>query len=243
MRKEVYVDAGEVATKAAEDAVTTLSKAIHEKGNASWVLAGGSSPLQAYKVLADKHSHAIDWAKVTIAIGDERCVPLDHADSNWGQISKLLFADERIAAAKQLVPGAEQGAEKGAELYSDLLRQHLVDKEGNFGIDLLWLGVGEDGHTLSLFPGNPALEDATGIIIPVHDSPKPPADRITLSLGTAAMASKIVIFAAGAAKREALARVEQSPESLPIGLLAQRADQAGADVLWLYDEAAKIFVA
>lgn len=237
MRKVVYSDSSEVAAEAAKDAIAVLSRAIHDSGKAVWALAGGSSPMAAYRELAEGYGKAIDWSKVTMLIGDERCVPLYHEDSNWGQISKILFANENIDAANKLVPQAELGPEEGAKHYSDLI-SGLSDEKSPLQIDLLWVGVGEDGHTLSLFPGNPALDDDTDTVVPVRNSPKPPADRISLSLTTATAAKRLVIFATGAAKQEALARVELDPESLPVGMVAHQASQAWAEVLWMYDEAA-----
>lgn len=195
--------------------------------------------MAAYKNIVNKYADAIDWSKVTLLIGDERCVPLDHEDSNWGQISKILFENERIALSHQLSPQANLGAERGAQLYSQLIRENLTNKNGKLEIDLLWLGVGQDGHTLSLFPNHPALMDDTDIVIAVHNSPKPPSDRITLSLNSVIHAKKIVVFATGANKKEALIQAENEPQSLPIGLLSEKANTAGAEVVWLYDEAAR----
>jgi len=240
MRKEVYANANEVASIAALDVIATLSKAIREKGKASWVLAGGSSPMAAYKNIVSTHAGSIDWSKVTVLMGDERCVPLDHDDSNWGQISNILFTNELISACRQLVPRADLGAVKGAELYSQQVRSSLTNNKGELDIDLLWLGVGEDGHTLSLFPNHPGLEDDSDIVIPIHDSPKPPSDRISLSLNSAALASKIVIFAVGASKRDALMQAENNTETVPVGTLAKKADALGSEVLWLYDEPAAV---
>lgn len=239
MKRTTLPTAQEVATAAAKDAIATLSKAIIENGKASWVLAGGSSPMAAYKIIASEYAESIDWSKVTIVIGDERCVPLDHEDSNWGQISKILFANKLIAASHQLVPRAELEAVEGAADYSHQLRQHLTNESGELQIDLLWLGVGEDGHTLSLFPSHPGLEDTSDIVIPIFNSPKPPSERITFSLNSATRAKKVIIFATGASKMEALMQVERNANSLPIGMVAEKANSAGAEVTWLFDEAAR----
>jgi len=240
VRKNIYTDANEVASVAAEDAIATLSKFISEKGRASWVLAGGSSPMLAYKIIANTYADSIDWSKVTILMGDERCVPLSQEDSNWGQISEILFSNSLISAATQLIPRADIGAEAGATLYSEEIRKNLMNESDELAFDLLWLGVGEDGHTLSLFPGHPELKDNSDIVIPVHNSPKPPSDRITLSLKSAVNAKKIVIFAVGANKREALAQAEKDSKSVPIGIVAEKADILGSEVFWLYDEAASV---
>lgn len=237
MKKTIYTDAHEVALVAASDAIATLSVSIAKKGKASWVLAGGSSPIQAYEIIVSTYADSIDWSKVTILIGDERCVPLNHEDSNWGKITKILFSNELISASNRLTPCAELGAVRGASLYSQEIRKSLLDAGGELSIDLLWLGVGEDGHTLSLFPGQLELDDNSDIFIPVYNSPKPPSNRISLSLNSAVRARKIVIFAVGANKTDAIFRVENDTDSVPIGALASKADSLGAEVLWLLDEA------
>lgn len=236
INKEVFSNVNDVAEKAAEDAIHTLSESINRYGKATWVLAGGSSPMTAYQIIANKYSHSLDWSKVTVLIGDERCVPLDHTDSNWGAIVKVLFSGTNISKALQLVPKAYIGAEDGAQDYSEQIRIICGDTP-NF--DLLWLGVGEDGHTLSLFPNHPGLNDATDIVIPIYDSPKPPLERITLSIASATAAKKLVIFATGAAKRDALRQLNKAPASLPIGQIAQSTEENGGEVLWLYDSEAK----
>ncbi|HEX3081934.1 MAG TPA: 6-phosphogluconolactonase [Candidatus Saccharimonadia bacterium] len=238
MATETLADPQAVAARAAEDAVTVLSEAIKARGVASWALAGGTSPMAAYAKLAQEYSDALDWSKVTVLIGDERCVAHDQPDSNWGAISKVLFTSPALGRLAKLVPQAEAGAEEGARLYDELLRSRLADASGALHLDLLWLGVGEDGHTLSLFPGHTEIDATEALVLPVHDSPKPPPDRITLSFPVAAAARAVVIFATGAAKKEALAKIRQDPASLPIGRVARAAETAGARVLWLYDEAA-----
>ncbi|HYH74885.1 MAG TPA: 6-phosphogluconolactonase [Candidatus Saccharimonadales bacterium] len=237
MTEVVLRDPGAVAAQAAAHAVETLASAIAAHGVATWGLAGGTSPLAAYAQLVADYADALDWSKVMVCIGDERCVAHDNPDSSWGQITKVLLADPSLARMQLLVPHAERGAEAGATAYEELLRERLPNHDGYPRIDLLWLGVGEDGHTLSLFPGHPAL-GADGLVVPVHDAPKPPPDRITLSLSAAAHASKLVVFGVGAAKKQALAVVQRNPGALPVGMLTQAAEQLGADVLWLYDQAA-----
>lgn len=233
MQRIMVPDAAAAAEHAAVELVKTLADIVEMRGRASWVLAGGSSPMAAYQILADRYGDAIDWSKVTVLIGDERCVSLEHPDSNWGQIARVLLSNESIARCQQLVPKADVGAEAASEDYSQQIHHHLVDDQGELSIDVLWLGIGEDGHTLSLFPENTALDDDSDYVIPIHDSPKPPSDRITLSVSSAASAQHIVIFATGEGKQAAVTQVEKDPLSLPIGLVAERALDAGADVTWL----------
>lgn len=228
----------DVADYAADDAVQTLRAAIQERGHAYWVLAGGTSPMAAYRAISSRHADAVDWSKVTVVVGDERCVPIDHKDSNWGEIAKALLRDNGTGAIRALVPEAHLGAEAGAEDYAEQITSALGPQASRHP-DLVWLGVGEDGHTLSLFPGRTEISERDELVLPIHDSPKPPADRITLTLGAVAGARRVVIFAVGAAKRDALAQALSDAHSLPIGQVSQAVEEEGGQVLWVFDEAAR----
>lgn len=228
-----YDTAHLVAIAAAENAVEVLNTAINENGKASWVLAGGSSPVAAYKYIVSHFADAVDWSKVTILMGDERFVPLDHTDSNWGHITEFFEAQGAFLALTKLTPEISETAEETARRYEAKITQHHIER-----FDLVWIGVGEDGHTLSLFPDNPAFTHSTDAwVVPVYDSPKPPAQRFTLSLKALEHVVELVIFATGAGKKEVL-RVARLRGGLPIAVAAEVAEMNGADVRWLYDDAA-----
>lgn len=230
-------DADEVAKAAASDAALRLRSAIAERGSAVWVIAGGSSPMAAYRMLAEHHAHAVDWSRVSVIIGDERMVPLTDAASNLGAIMPVLLADPRMAAMTVLCPQVESDEVTAAAAYARALRG-LSDAVGAAPvIDLVWLGVGEDGHTLSLFPGHPDFVPTAELVVPVRDSPKPPAVRITLTRAALDHARRVVIFATGAGKRAALAQA-LSEGMLPIARVAEHARGVGAEVTWLFDAAA-----
>lgn len=227
----------DVANAAVLDAIATLNIAIMERGQATWVLAGGSSPMAAYRQLVAEFADAVDWSKVTVLIGDERAVPMDDPDSNWGLISAVLFSSGPMASMIQLRPEAELPAEEAAERYEAVLRSLPVDKEGIPQFDLVWLGVGEDGHTLSLFPGHPDFTPTDRLVIPIHNSPKPPSTRITLTLRALEATSRAIIFAVGAGKKAALAEAFEYGQ-LPIARVASHIEQHGGYVTWLFDQAA-----
>ena len=228
-----YDDMSEVAQAAAENAVEVLSLAIERKGSASWVLAGGTSPILAYKHVIKNFHDAIDWSLVTIVMGDERMVPFNHKDSNWGSIIPLFDASENTAKIQRIEPLMFNDAEHTARAY-----QSAIMAAGIGRFDLVWVGVGDDGHTLSLFPGHSALIDPTSeLVVPVHNSPKPPVDRISLSLRAFEGIVELVIFAVGASKRDVL-RQARLKGGLPISIVAELAEAHGAEVRWLYDAAA-----
>jgi len=228
-----YKTAEDVAQAAAENAVEILQMAIEAKGSASWVLAGGTSPMLAYKKIVKDFSDAIDWSLVTVLMGDERMVPLDHKDSNYGAILALFDKNVELTKVKRIVPSTEVDVASAADDYARKIAfEHIVE------FDLVWLGVGEDGHTLSLFPGNASFtEETEQWVIPVYDSPKPPSERISLSLKALEFVDELVIFAVGASKQDAL-KAARLKRLLPISVASDVVEMNGGEVRWLYDEAA-----
>ncbi len=167
-------------------------------------LAGGSTPKTAYELLGGLRS---DWSSVHLWYGDERCVPADDEDSNHHMASRALDAP---GATWHRIPG-ELGAEAAAAAYAAELT--------GVTLDVALLGLGEDGHTASLFPHNPGVL-TEGVAVGVHDAPKPPPDRVSLTLGTLNAAERIVLLVAGAGKADALAKVLAGPDpAVPASLL------------------------
>ena len=228
-----YKTADDVAQAAAENAVELLQLAIETKGAASWVLAGGSSPMLAYKKIVKDFSDALDWSKVVVIMGDERMVPLDHKDSNFGAIMALFDTSVELSKVRRITPDTSGHVLAAAEDYANKITAENFDE-----FDLVWLGVGEDGHTLSLFPGNVGFTEPTDKwVIPVYDSPKPPSERITFSLVALEHVDELVIFAVGASKQEALKQARLK-RLLPISVASDVVESNGGEVRWLYDEAA-----
>ncbi|MES2630563.1 MAG: 6-phosphogluconolactonase [Patescibacteria group bacterium] len=228
-----YDSADEVAQAAAENAVEILQAATEVKENAYWVLAGGSSPMLAYKKLIKDFSGAVDWSKVTVLIGDERMVPFTDNASNFGTIIAMFDKSPELSKVKRIVPNTLLANEAAARDYAEKIAAENIGE-----VDLIWIGVGEDGHTLSLFPDNAAFVEPTDEwVIPVYDSPKPPSDRITLSLKALEYVDELVIFAVGASKQDALAEARLK-RKLPIAVAADTVEANGGEVRWLYDEAA-----
>ena len=167
-------------------------------------LAGGSTPLRAYERLGGLRS---DWSGVHLWYGDERCVPEGDEDANHTMASRALDAP---AATWHRIRG-ELGPDAAAADYAEEL--------AGVTLDLTLLGMGEDGHTASLFPGNPAL-DLDGIAVGVRGSPKPPPERVSLALDFLNASGRIVLLVTGAGKRDALARVLAGPDpDVPASLL------------------------
>lgn len=201
MEVEVLRDAEQVAERLAAVMAAEILAGAHDV-----VLAGGTTPMRAHELLGPL---VPDWSPVTLWYGDERCVPPDHPDSNHGQ-----------AAARLHAPGATWERMRG-ELGPDAGAEDYARRLDGTPLALVVLGMGPDGHTASLFPHHPVL-DATGTAAGVHDSPKPPPERITLTLARLNGAARIVLAVTGAEKRDALARVlDGADRGTPASLLAR----------------------
>src|SRR5918995_515060 len=105
-------------------------------------------------------------------------------------------------------------------------------------LEVVWLGVGEDGHCLSLFPGRPELEVADRLVVPVHDSPKPPPDRISLTLAALAGTERLLVLAAGLGKADPVARARAGDDRLPLTRAVAAVRSGGGSGTWLLDRAA-----
>jgi 6-phosphogluconolactonase len=148
-----------------------------------------------------------DWRGVHLWFGDERCVAPDDEEANFAMASRALQAP---GAAWHRIRG-ELGPDAAAEAYA-------AELEG-VTLDLVLLGMGEDGHTASLFPGNEAV-DSEAVVVGVRGAPKPPPERVSLGLDALSAAGRIVLLVAGAGKAEALARVLDGPDpDVPASLL------------------------
>ncbi len=196
----------ETAEEVAAAAAGEIAAAIGSGAARTVVLAGGSTPRRAYELLAEIPDVA--WGRVTILFGDERCVPANHADSNYRMAREALL--DRVAPATVHRMPAELGPDEGAELYSPVVAALAP-------LDFVLLGVGEDGHTASLFPGHPAL-NAKGWALGIHDSPKPPPERVTLTLPVLRAARRVLILATGAGKADAVAKAKRG--EVPSGMIA-----------------------
>jgi len=194
-------------------------------------LSGGTTPRGCYRHLA--HLHQVPWEGVEIFLGDERFVPHDHPESNYRLIRDTLLAGGVVPRAIFAVP-ADGTAENAANAYEEILRQqygasHLLADLPLF--DLQLLGLGEDGHTASLLPDQPVLEERERWVAVVPEGRREP--RITLTY-PALESSRLTLFqVSGAAKKQMLARARAGDRSIPAGRLRPQ-----GDVIWLVDRAA-----
>lgn len=206
----VLANAEEVAEAAAADIAQAL-----RGGARSLVLTGGTSPVRTYELLTELD---VEWGRVAVLFGDERCVPPLDPESNY-RVAKESLLDRVNPATVHRIP-AELGPDVGADLYAEVVADVAP-------FDLVLLGVGEDGHVNSLFPGHRALK-ATGLTAGIHDSPKPPLQRVTMTLEAIRDARQVLIIATGAGKADAVAMARRGES--PSGMIAR--------ARWLIDRAA-----
>jgi 6-phosphogluconolactonase len=185
----------------------------------SLALSGGDTARRCYERLASDGGTQIDWWKVDVYWGDERCVPLDHDASNYRLGREALL--ERVGAVNANYP---MRCEEGPDPY-----QLRIGELGRF--DVVHLGLGADCHTASLFPDSPGVEADPGRLVVMNEDPsgRNPHQRMTLTFAGIARARLVLVTVSGEAKREALARVAAQDPSCPAGQI--RADR----VVWLAD--------
>lgn len=194
------------------------AEALARHGEFHICLAGGATPRRLHEALA-RGAH--DWTHWHIWLGDERCLPENDPERNSILAAESLVRSTAIPPGQVHVIPAELGAEIAARYYAEALTNI-----GSF--DLVLLGLGEDGHTASLFPDHDwgAAADAPDAL-PMFDAPKPPPERVTLSARRLARAHRVLFLVSGASKREAVARWRQGD---PIPASAIR-PECGVDVL------------
>jgi len=211
-RLRVFADAEAVARHAADFIAGRIGDARRDGRDVHIALAGGRTPQRAYELLADIEG---SWKHVHLWLGDERCVPEDHPESNARMVRESLYAHARADPPSLHALPVPEVPEDAAWLYGLEVRSAIPAAT----FDIVLLGMGPDGHTASLFPGHPVLEVAVAPCAPVREAPKPPPQRVTLTLPVLRRARFTLLLVTGAEKREPLARALQGDRSLPVGLL------------------------
>jgi 6-phosphogluconolactonase len=207
-----HPDAEAVAAAAAEHLAEAARRASAERGKFRVALSGGSTPRLLYQRLAlPELGAAIDWRRWEIFFGDERSVPPDHPQSNYRMVNEAWFSRVPLPASSvHRIQGELDGAEAAVRYEAEL---------GDQPLDLVLLGMGDDGHTASLFPGTAALSERERRVVATK-SPVPPFDRVSMTLRALNEARAIVFLVTGAAKTKRLAQV-----------LAERIGPPSADAL------------
>ena len=230
-------DGAAIAKRAADLFVEAAAAAVAEKGSFRVALAGGSTPKTLYGLLVDDPAlrAQVPWDKMHLFFGDERHVPPDHPDSNFrmateAMISKSPLEPEQVTRIKSEYADAEQAAKE----YEQEIRTHFKLTGAQFPrFDLMLLGMGNEGHTLSLFPGTKALRD-NGRLVMRNWIGKLYTDRVTTTAPVANHAALVIFMVAGADKAPALKAVLEGPYE-PEQLPAQLIQPENGKLLWLVD--------
>jgi len=202
-RWHILEDPLAVAEEAARRVCEAARRAISERGVFRIVLAGGRTPQDMHMLLTRADT---DWTRWRVYFGDERCLPVNDSERNSEAARVALFDKVSIPAQGVHPIPAELGAEAAAAAYVPVVDAALP-------FDVVTLGMGEDGHTASLFPGR--VYPTAEIVHAVHDSPKPPPGRVSLSAGALSCAREILILVTGAGKRDAVA-AWRAGQALPV---------------------------
>ena len=201
-----FPDADAVAVEAVRRIVLCAHQAVRQRGVFRMVLAGGSTPRKAYRLLA---ASAVDQSRWYLYYGDERCLPRDNPERNSCMVEKAWLEGGQIPAEQIITIPAEAGPETAAGLYETKVRQAVP-------FDMVLLGMGEDGHTASLFPGH--SHDPGRLVVPVYDAPKPPSQRVSLNYAALAETGSLLVLVTGAGKRDAV-RQWRGSQPLPVSRL------------------------
>ena len=232
---KVLPDANAVAREAAERIVELSEAAIETGGRFSIALSGGSTPKALYQLLASaQYPPQIDWPNVDVFFGDERCVPPDHADSNYrmareAMLSKVPIPGDNVYRMRGEAPDPNEAAKEYGEM--------LKEKFGNDGgLDLILLGMGPDGHTASLFPNTKALGETKHRVMANH-VPKLNAWRLTMTAPFINRAHEVMFLVTGQEKAAVLSEVLEGPRD-PERLPSQLIQPQRGKLTWLLDAAA-----
>ena len=204
-RWHVYRSAADLELAAQRAILGAAQQAVRSRGVFRIVLAGGTTPRRVYELLRDADA---DWAAWHVYFGDERCLPTDHPERNSRMAAQAWLNHVAIPPGQIHFMPAENGAEAAAGAYARVVAEVSM-------FDLVLLGLGEDGHTASLFPGHvwggaPDAPDA----LAVFDSPKPPPQRVSLSARRLSASRQVLFLVTGATKQQAI-RAWRNGESIP----------------------------
>ncbi len=201
-------------------------RVVDERGVFTLAIPGGSSPRTVFGELL--LAGEFPWNRTQLLWVDERAVPIEHADSNYGAFARDVLPGLAIPHEQVHRMKGELGPDEGAADYAHTLAS-VLGEQGT--LDAALLGIGEDGHVASLFPGADELQ-ASGTVIGITDSPKPPRERITLTMGVLRSARLVLVLGFGAGKADAVSRC-LAGEDLPARLVS-----AGERAVWVIDDAA-----
>jgi 6-phosphogluconolactonase len=228
--------AAELAREAARRFAAQAEACAKHAGRFTVALSGGSTPKAMFQILAEKpYAETIPWGSIYVFWGDERCVPPDHADSNYRMANETLLSKVQIPRENVFrIPAEDEDHDRAAASYSETMRKFFGEEQPRF--DLVFLGIGPDGHTASLFPHTTALH-VNDRIAAANYVKKFQSWRITLTADTINRARNIIFLVAGEDKAPALKEVIEGPRNTEL-YPSQLIEPSQGALLWMVDEAA-----
>ena len=234
---QVYNSPQDLALAAAQHIVSAAQEAIAQRGGFAVALSGGSTPQATFEILGRQFEDQISWDRVFIFWGDERSVPPDHPDSNYGMTAQTLLHQVPLPAENVFRMRGEMDPRLAASAYEEVLRGHFKGNgsaaEGLPRFDLILLGLGPDGHTASLFPGTSGLQEQTRWVVG-NQVPQLDTWRITITFPVINAARQVVFLVSGGQKANRLAEIlvgSASSDPLP----AQRVAPNSGELIWMVD--------
>ena len=230
-------DAPALADAAARAIAQAAVAAVADHGRFTFVLAGGGTPRDTYmRLAAPPLVDTVPWDKTSVFFGDERCVPPEHAESNYRMASEALLSKVGISAEHVYrMRGEADDPEEAASEYARTLATVFQTKRGGLPrFDLVLLGLGLDGHAASLFPGSPASKEIFRTVVAVHAAAARIPQRLTLTIPTLNAAARVIFLISGAEKAKVVKATLTDGAILP-GSMIRPTDGA---LTWIVDRAA-----
>jgi 6-phosphogluconolactonase len=212
---QVHDDLGALSRAAAIRLVAAAAAGVAQRGRFTVALSGGRTPRPLYELLAAEYRDRVPWAAVHVFFADERCVPADDPASNYGMVRAALLAHVPVAPAHVRRIAGERAPAEAASAYDARLREEF-GVGGRPAFDVALLGVGADGHTASLFPGDPALAERDRLAVAVEGPPQlAPRERVSLTLPVLNRAREVLLLVAGADKHAVVEQILAGDIELP----------------------------
>jgi 6-phosphogluconolactonase len=231
MSTKIFSNSEELSQSAAKSFIELANQAIVKRGRFLVSVSGGSTPMTLYERLANEK---LDWARVHFFWGDERCVPVDDPGNTYGVMQKILF--DKIGTTNVHRIESDLDPAQAAQTYAHTL-SGFADAPLSFPrFDLVLLGMGDDGHTASLFPGSPVEINTPTIAVTAHYQDRP-ANRVSLTPKVFNHAREVWFLVTGAGKAETLRNVIKGERNLEL-YPAQRIQPIDGKLVWMIDEAA-----
>ena len=234
-----YPNKEQMVTATTERVINEIGQAIQERGLCNMALAGGNTPREIYSMLAEStYRDRVDWNRLHLFWGDERMVPPEHEDSNFRMVKETLLDHVRIPDGNVHRIRGEIVPEQAAQEYAELLHNHFKSDSPRF--DIILLGIGEDGHTASLFPGTDAVEECKLYTVAVF-VPRLDTWRVTLTFPVLNAAREVLFLASGRSKSDIVQRIisiKQPAKEFPASMV----NPENGTLHWMLDSEAMVLI-